>query len=256
MFITMGSWKTHVRAGLQQRDFKEKLPFAGVFTSLSHLEERFEIRKQIVDDVRSNSSEPGGTEVGKSTRFLQLQLRESEHLAEKLSQTVSDLTTVLHLKEAELQHWQSRVSKYRQEALTLAKGSNALKAALSEFEFTVECQSKELAALRVEQKGLKETLAQACIEKERLLQRWMEEKREEAERLNKYNDMQERWEHLADQLKKHFQRRMKRECSPIVTRCSSDATENSPSAIKGINTAADKHQGHSGYNHVSAAAKV
>uniref|UniRef100_A0A3Q1F4Q6 Si:ch1073-143l10.2 n=1 Tax=Acanthochromis polyacanthus TaxID=80966 RepID=A0A3Q1F4Q6_9TELE len=137
----MGSWKNHVRAGLQQRDLKEKLPFA---------------------------------------------------------QTVSDLTTVLHLKEAELQHWQS-VSQYRQEALILAKGSNTLKAALSEFEFTVECQSKELAALRVEQKGLKETLAQACIEKERLLQRWMEEKRGEAERLNKYNDMQE-WQHLASQL--------------------------------------------------------
>lgn len=89
------------------------------------------------------------------------------------------------------------MSHYRQEALTLAKGSNTLKATLSEFEYTVECQTKELAALRAEQKGLKEASAEALREKEELLQRWMEEKSEEADRLNKYNDMQERWEMLS-----------------------------------------------------------
>ncbi|KAG7228595.1 hypothetical protein INR49_013281 [Caranx melampygus] len=131
----MGSWKNHVRAGLHQRDRREKLPFVGVFTSLSQLEERFEVRKQILEDVQTKSLEGGGVEFGKNNRLLQLQLRESEHLAEKvlnfdllqssqclsssqfnhplspqLSQTVSDLTTVLYLKEAELQHWQSRSS--------------------------------------------------------------------------------------------------------------------------------------------------
>lgn len=84
------------------------------------------------------------------------------------------------------------MSHCRQEALTLAKGRNTLKATISELEFTAECQSKELAALRAEQKGLKQTLAQAWTEKEELLQRWMEEKREEAVRLNKYNAAQER----------------------------------------------------------------
>lgn len=74
----------------------------------------------------------------------------------------------------------------------MAKGSKTLKATLSDFEFTIECQSKELAALRAEQKGLKEALAEAWREKEELLQRWMEVKREEADRLNKYNDIQER----------------------------------------------------------------
>ncbi|XP_073338608.1 autophagy-related protein 16 [Pagrus major] len=202
----MGSWKSHVRGRLQQRDLTEKVPYLGVFSSLSQLEERFEVRQQFLDDVQTKRSERGGGEVGENTRLLQLQLRESEHLAEKLSQTVSDLTTVLHLKEAELQYWQSRVSHYRQEALTLAKGSNTLKATLSEFEYTIECQSKELAALRAEQKGLKEASAEALREKEELLQRWMEEKSEEADRLNKYNDTQERWQRLAKQLKKHLRK--------------------------------------------------
>lgn len=84
------------------------------------------------------------------------------------------------------------MSQYRQEALTLAKGSKTLKTTLSEFEFTIECQSKELGALRTEQKQLREALTQASREKEELLQRWMEEKGEEADRLNKYNDTQER----------------------------------------------------------------
>lgn len=84
------------------------------------------------------------------------------------------------------------MSQYHQEALTLAKGSKTLKMTLSDIEFTLECQSKELAALRAEQKGLKEALAQAVREKEELLQRWMAEKREEADRMNKYNDTHER----------------------------------------------------------------
>ncbi|KAK2824419.1 hypothetical protein Q5P01_021594 [Channa striata] len=220
----MGSWRNHVRARLQQRDRTEKRPFVGVFTSLSQLGERFEIRKQILEDVRSTSLERGAVEVGRNTRLLQLQLKESEHLAEKLSQTVSDLTAVLYVKEAEVQYWQSRVSQYRQEALNLAKRSNTLKATLSEMEFTIEFQSKELAALRVEQKRLKEELAQVCGEKEELLQRWMEEKRKEADRLNKYNDTQERWQRLAKHLEKHLLREMRKEHVPTVR---SGATETS-----------------------------
>ncbi|XP_054654698.1 autophagy-related protein 16 [Dunckerocampus dactyliophorus] len=208
----MGSWKNQVRARLLLRDQREKHPYEGVFTSLSQLEERSEIRQQFLEEVQSNSSE-GGVNV----RLLQLQLRESERLAEKLSQTVSDLTTVLYLKDAELQHWQSRVSRHRQEALTLAKGGNALKATLSQQEFTIECQNKELAALHVEQKGLKEALSQAWRDKEELLQRWMEEKKQEAARLNKYNDAQERWQRLARHLRKHLCREVKKDGEPIAS---------------------------------------
>ncbi|XP_033469808.1 autophagy-related protein 16-1 [Epinephelus lanceolatus] len=251
----MRSWKNHVRAQLQHRDQTEKLPYAGVFTSLSQLEERFEIRKRILDD-QSKSSEQGGVQVGKDTRLLQLQLRESEHLAEKLSQTVSDLTAVLYLKEAELQYWQSRVSHYRQEARTLAKGSNTLKATLSEFEFTIECQSKELAVLRAEQKGLNEALAKARREKDELMQRWMVEKREEADRLNKHNDVVERWQRLAKQLKKHLHREKRKEYVPIVTSSWSSETETPTSVTPRINNTTDPQQGHSDHYCVSAVAGV
>ncbi|KAM7408554.1 hypothetical protein PAMA_002328 [Pampus argenteus] len=252
----MENWKRHIRARLQLRAQTETLPYCGVFTALSRLEERFEIRKEIIEDVQSKSLERGGDEAGKNTGLLQLQLRESEHQAEKLSQTVSDLTTVLYLKDAELQYWQSRVSRHLQEALTLAKGSKNLKETLYQYEFTIECQSKELAALHAEQKGLKETVAQALKEKEQLLQRWMEEKRKEADRLNKYNDTQERWQRLAKQLKKHLHREMRKTYDPIVISSWSGTTETSSTVAQRINNTADIHQGHSEHNHVPAVAKV
>lgn len=76
----MGSWKNHVRARLQERDLNEKVPFLGVYTSCTQilhlvlldvmmhammltwticlfsvlqLEERYEARKHILDDILS-----------------------------------------------------------------------------------------------------------------------------------------------------------------------------------------------------------
>ncbi|XP_028325440.1 autophagy-related protein 16 [Gouania willdenowi] len=169
------------------------------------MEERLEMRQQILEDVQSKSFENHPVE-GRNTAVLQLQLKESEHVGKKLSQTVSDLTVALNLKEAELRYWQSRASLHRQEALALAKGSKSLKESLSELEYMVECQTKELTTLREERARLTEALEQACTEKERLLQRWMEEKSEDAERLNRYNDTQERWHHLTKQMKKQLKK--------------------------------------------------
>ncbi|KAG7251526.1 hypothetical protein CRUP_034725, partial [Coryphaenoides rupestris] len=144
-------------------------------------------RQHIWEDVQSQCLEQDGI----TCVDLHLWLRESEHLNTKLSQTVSDLTSVLYFKEAELQYWQSQVSRYRQEALGLARGSNAQKATLNHLEFTVERQAKELGALQKEHMRLREGMVDAWKEKAELVQRWMEEKKEEAARVNKYNDAQE-----------------------------------------------------------------
>ncbi|CAJ1067234.1 autophagy-related protein 16-1-like isoform X2 [Xyrichtys novacula] len=250
----MSSWRNHVRTSLHQRDKVEKVPYAGVFTCLSQLEERYEIRKQILDDLLCKSLGRSGVDKGKDPRLLQLQLRESEHMQEKLSQTVSDLTTVLYLKEAELQYRQARVSLYRQEALTLARRSNSQRATLSELQHTIECQSKELADLQAEVRGLKKALAQARREKEELLQRWMDEKRVEADRLNKYNDTQERWQRLAKQLKKQLRIEIGKEY--VVTNTWSGQTEMLPTAIHWINSTTEIRRVHSEREHVSTVTQV
>ncbi|XP_024153157.1 autophagy-related protein 16 isoform X2 [Oryzias melastigma] len=235
----MGSWRNHVLAQLQQRDLKEKLPFVGVFSSLSRLEEHFEVRTQILDDVYRKR---GGIDVESNNRLL-LQLRESEHLANKLSQTVSDLTSILYLKDAELQHWQSRVSQYRREALTLTKESHNLKANLSEFEFTIESQSKDIQALRSEQKRLKEALAQAQEDGERLMERWIQGRREEADRLNKYNDTHERWQKVAKHLKKQLQREKGKERVSAARRSLKVGRETPSSVIQVTVDPLDIHKG-------------
>ncbi|XP_014891705.1 autophagy-related protein 16 isoform X1 [Poecilia latipinna] len=230
----MGSWKNHVRSQLLHRDDKEKLPYVGVFNRLTQLEDQFEIRTGILEDLQCKSLERAGVEVDINTKLLQLQLRESEHLAEKLSQTVSDMTSVLYVKEAEVQYWQSRVSQHRQEALTLAKAKNNLKAALQEFEFTMECQSKELMALRSEHTKLKEALEQAHRDKEELVQRWIEEKSAEADRLNEHNDLMQTWQHLDKQLKKHFHGERGKRFTHLLTDVTDGATEASQSVIQGV----------------------
>ncbi|XP_046869701.1 autophagy-related protein 16 isoform X2 [Hypomesus transpacificus] len=176
-------------------------------------------------DFHSCKDDVGQTDA--CARRVQHQLKESEHLKEKLSQTVSDLTTVLYLKEAEILYWQSQVSRYRKEALTLAKRANALQANLSDSEFTVEVQAKELAVLRVEQRELKEALGGAWREKDDLLERWMEEKREEAERVNKNNDVQDRWHRFSRRLNRHLHREMGKQTS---TPPGTSVTEPSPAS--------------------------
>ncbi|KAJ3610049.1 hypothetical protein NHX12_022143 [Muraenolepis orangiensis] len=163
----MENWRCHVRAELIRRDGSQKDPYAGVFRSLFQLQDQCEIRQHIWEDVQSQSLEQDGITFVDLHRWL----RESEHLSKKLSQTVSDLTCVLYFKEAEIQYWQSQVCRYRQEALSLARGSNTMRATLNQLEFTVERQAKELAALQKEHTRLREGMVEAWKEKGELLQR-------------------------------------------------------------------------------------
>lgn len=85
-----------------------------------------------------------------------------------------------------------RVARYRTEAVVFAQGASSLKTELEEYEYQLECQSKDLTALRLEHSSLREELTAANLQNEQLLDRWLEEKKEEAERINKYNATQER----------------------------------------------------------------
>jgi len=85
-----------------------------------------------------------------------------------------------------------RVARYRTEAVLLAQGASCLKSDLEEYEYQLECQSKELIALRREQSTLTEEMAATKLQKEELLDRWLEEKKQEAVRINKHNATQER----------------------------------------------------------------
>ncbi|XP_035289457.1 autophagy-related protein 16-1 isoform X1 [Anguilla anguilla] len=197
----MERWKSHVRAELFQRDCQQKEPFSGLIKSYSRLLEKCELHECFWDEKQ-------GSRFVESPETLQLQLllKEGEQVREKLAQRVTDLMSSLYLKEAELQYCHSQVSRYHKEALSLARSAGALQSSLLDCEFALESQSKELAALQAEQGTRGAELTAARREVEHLLERWMEEKREEAERVNEHNSTQERWHRFTSQLAKHCRR--------------------------------------------------
>ncbi|XP_043992698.1 uncharacterized protein si:ch1073-143l10.2 [Gambusia affinis] len=96
----------------------------------------------------------------------------------------------------------------------------------------MECQSKELVALRSERTKLKEALEQAHRDKEELVQRWIEEKSAEADRLNKHNDLTQRWQHVGKQLKKHSHRERGKRFTHLLTDATDGAREASQSVTQ------------------------
>ncbi|XP_062869679.1 autophagy-related protein 16-1 isoform X2 [Trichomycterus rosablanca] len=207
----MELWKSHVRAALFKRDCLQKDSFSGLFSQVSRLEELLSLHMSLWEDLERDSKRSSNTNGIKKRSSekndqpkLYLQLKEGEQVRQKLAQTVSDLTSDLYLKEAELQYCHSQVTRYRKEAVLLAREACSLKNDLSDVGYKVECQSKELAVLRSEHGTLKKEMKMVRQEKEELLERWLEEKQEEAERLNKHNAALERWNHYAGRLNKRL----------------------------------------------------
>ncbi|XP_065146726.1 autophagy-related protein 16-1 [Paramisgurnus dabryanus] len=216
----MESWKSHVRAELFHRDCRERDPFSGLYNKVSKLEEMLAFHMKLWEDLdtfrsKTNQIYPdeGGT--------LYLRVNEVEFLNQQLKQTISELTSSLYLKEAELQYCHSQITRYRTEAVLFAQGASSLKADLEENEYQLECQSKELTALKLEHQTQKEELTALNSQKEQLLDRWLEEKIEEAERINRHNATLERWQRLAGRLKKRS-RAWSRPLQPCVANSSSE----------------------------------
>ncbi|KAJ8342249.1 hypothetical protein SKAU_G00321770 [Synaphobranchus kaupii] len=208
----MERWKSHVRAELFQRDCQQKEPFSGLIKTYSWLLEKCELHDCFWEEKQGSSFVQSP-----ETFQLQLLIKEGEQVREKVSQKAAELMSSLYLKEAELQYCHSQVSRYRREALALARSAAVLQTSLSECEFALESQSKELAALQAEQGVRRVELAEAQREMEQLLERWMEEKREEAQRVNQHNSMQERWQRFTSRLARHCQRGQQQQEGPMKT---------------------------------------
>ncbi|KAJ8266222.1 hypothetical protein GJAV_G00127900 [Gymnothorax javanicus] len=214
----MEKWKSHVRAKLFQRDCQQKEPFSGLMKCNSRLQEKCELRERFWEE-----KEAFGFVESPETLQLQLLLKEGELIRERLSHKAADLRSSLYLKEAELQYCHSQVSRYHREALTLARSAAALQNSLSECESTLESQSKELAALQAEQQVWRAEVTAARRANEQLLERWMEEKRAEAERVNEHNRTLERWQ--------RFTRRLARQCQKNALRQQNESQQQSRSPI-------------------------
>ncbi|XP_016128918.1 autophagy-related protein 16-1-like [Sinocyclocheilus grahami] len=219
----MECWKSHMRGVLFLRDCRQRDPFSGLFDKVSRLEEMLAFHMKLWQDMDTCSSkENGSSRCPDEGGTLSLRVNELEFLNQQLRQKISDLTSNICLKEAELQYCHSQVARYRTEAVVLVQGAFCLKANLEEYEYQLECQSKELTALGLEHCSLREELTAANLQNEQLLDRWLEEKKEEAERIYKYNAIQERWQCLAGRLKKR---------SRVRSRAANSSSEINPTRV-------------------------
>ncbi|XP_023685065.1 autophagy-related protein 16 isoform X2 [Paramormyrops kingsleyae] len=210
----MEAWKKHVRAKLFQRDLLQKDPFTGLFNTYSQLLEKCELREKVWEENQISISEKSSSD-GQTLEVpfhVYLVLKEKEKVIEKLLQTVADLNTTMYLKEAELQYCHSQVSRYRQEAVSQACDNAALRDTLSECEFALEQQSKEMAALRSGQTALLQEMDEIRREKEELQERWLQEKIQEAHRVNLNNEAQERWHRFTRQLTRRLHKQNQPQC--------------------------------------------
>ncbi|XP_046716521.1 uncharacterized protein si:ch1073-143l10.2 isoform X2 [Silurus meridionalis] len=204
----MEVWKSHVRAALIHRDCLQKDPFSGLFTKVSSLEEMLSLHMGVWEDLKRDRIQrlifsclvPG---VQTQMEYYSAQMRIQTHRNSMCSSKRNSNSD-------------KRVSRYRNEAVLLARGACCLKNDLCEYEYKLECQSKELAALKLEQRTLREELAIARQEKEELLERWLEEKKEEAERINKHNAALERWNSYAGRLNRRLNSGSRRHPRPAT----------------------------------------
>ncbi|XP_066578799.1 autophagy-related protein 16-1 [Amia ocellicauda] len=207
----MEGWKSHVRAQLCRRDCIQRDAFRGLSSAYARLLERVDLQEALWEEAKAHS--PDGSTRSELSQWvaslgepiqLQLELREGRRAHERLSLKVSDLSSSLVLLEAELQDCHSQVSRYRGEAVSLSRCATALQASLLDLQVELEHQSSLLDALRSDQARLRAELGREQQEKAELLERWLEEKREQAERVNQHNATQERWARLTSRLKKRL----------------------------------------------------
>ncbi|XP_015195823.1 autophagy-related protein 16-1 [Lepisosteus oculatus] len=218
----MERWKTHVRSELLKRDSLQRDPYERWFSSYSRLLERLDLRETLWEEAKQFSPDASGwVQSLEDPVRVQLELRESRLARQQQSETMSELTARLGLMEAELQYCHSQVSRYRTEAVSLSRLATTLQASLLECELQLEQQAEELAGLRQSRAELEAGLGQAEREREELLQRWLVEKREQAERVNLHNDAQERWLRLTNRLKKLLRHRTPR-LSLLAASCTRD----------------------------------
>ncbi|XP_034773221.2 uncharacterized protein LOC117969368 [Acipenser ruthenus] len=214
-------WKDEIRVRLQKRDARQK-EISSLVQNYSKLQARLALRGSLWEEIRAQHRPEGNQEsvLKKWVEFLeepirlQLELRESRLAQEQLTRSLSELHSVLQLKDEAIQCCHSQLSRCRGDAVSLSRRASALEAGLCEREVELERLSVEHAALRLAHAELEAGLSRAERENSRLLQQIVEEKRGEAERMNEQNEIQERWCKLVMKLQRKLQSKPA-QCCPL-----------------------------------------
>ncbi|XP_064408831.1 autophagy-related protein 16-1 isoform X2 [Latimeria chalumnae] len=132
----------------------------------------------------------------------QVELKEAHKARGELAQNVIDLNKTLQLKETEIQDYQVRISRYKHEIAFLSKRCCELESQLRDLQACHEQLQDEHVVLQRTCSAVEERQQRTQQENSELVQRWMQEKTLEAERMNRCNETEERYRKLMGKLAK------------------------------------------------------
>ncbi|XP_043933053.1 autophagy-related protein 16-like isoform X2 [Protopterus annectens] len=135
----------------------------------------------------------------------QVELTELHKARGELAQTVIDLNKTLQIKEQEQQEDRIMISRYKGDIATLSRRCNTLENELEEMQHNYQLLQDEHSVLQLTYSSLEERMQKTEHENRELVERWMGSKAAEADRVNKHNDMEERYRKILSKLKRKLE---------------------------------------------------
>ncbi|XP_059164215.1 autophagy-related protein 16-1-like [Physella acuta] len=199
------NWKAVILSQIQHRNHKQTHPFTSLIQTNSRLFEiatslqtknvhlQVEIEK-LKEETLNSHVRGDGINSNVSTHLLEQKVfKLQEELTElhkkrgENAQQIIDLTALLQEKEKEMQHKDSMISDMRENNIALKQAKKTLEMAMTELEATNQMLKDEHQALQMAFTALEERYRKAQEDNSDLIQRWMEQKAKDADRMNAEN---------------------------------------------------------------------
>ncbi|XP_062993564.1 autophagy-related protein 16-like [Elgaria multicarinata webbii] len=245
-----GCWRQHVRAELRRRERRAR-GLRGLVQRHVELQERMAAQQERMAERLRQDGEASGPPADLVSLHVQLELEavELRRQREELRQQVALLTDVLREAEAENQEQRTRMGR-------LAHDLAALTHQYEEVQCKAWILSQEAEGLRQELEQARGLLQDTQRERLDLEARWVREKVEEAVRVNRANEQEEKYRRKVIRLREKLEKaREAAGCVPrlvVETAPGDESSSLSPACkavglqVAGIGQAGSSPPGHAG----------
>ncbi|KAH9514693.1 hypothetical protein Btru_023319 [Bulinus truncatus] len=202
---TSTNWRKDLLSQIQRRNRKQSFPFSSLIQTNNKLQEiatslhtknvqlQVEIER-LKEESLSSLVRGDGILSNANTHQLEQKLYKlQEELTElhkkrgENAQQIIDLTALLQEKDKEIQHKDTMISDMLEHNIALKKSKKTLESAVAELEATNQMLKDEHQALQMAFTSLEERYKKAQEDNNDLIQRWMEQKAKDADRMNAEN---------------------------------------------------------------------
>ncbi|XP_066522822.1 autophagy-related protein 16-1 isoform X1 [Hoplias malabaricus] len=198
------TWKRHVVEQLKQRDRVQRQAFEEIIHQYNRLLEKSDLQSVLSERLQTEKYElqnrhdvsPGAESL--QQEMAQIRIRHQEELTElhkkrgELAQSVIELNNLIQQKDKEIQSNEAKMLEYQQQISQLEGESRDLRNSLADLERANQTLRDEYDALQITFSALEEKLRKTTEDNQELVQRWMAEKAQEANRLNAENEKDSR----------------------------------------------------------------